>query len=68
MKTYTFWYTEELTRKAGFQAENKEEAIKLLERVQSGEIWIDDLPNGWAKDKDNSNVIGFDTLREIEDV
>ena len=67
MKTYTFWYTEELTRKAGFKAKNREEAIKILEGLQAGDIWFDDLDEGWAKDKDNSNVIGFNTLEEHED-
>ena len=67
MKTYTFWYTEELTRKAGFRAENREEAVKILEGLQAGDIWFDDLDEGWAKDKDNSNVISFDTLKEHED-
>jgi len=62
MTMYTFWYTEEVTYKAGFEAESPEQAKELLEGIQSGEAYVDDLPEFWNKHKDGSLYIGIDTL------
>lgn len=51
MPTYELWYSESYTYKAWFDADNKEEAIKLLEKVQNGDLIIDDLPEFGRKDK-----------------
>ena len=51
MPTYEFWYNEEYTYKAWFQAENKEEAEKLMALVDEGELDIDELPEFGKKDK-----------------
>ena len=51
MPTYELWYSESYTYKAWFEADNKEEAIKLLEKVQNGDLIIDDLPEFGRKDK-----------------
>jgi hypothetical protein len=66
MKTYTFWYTEEVTYKAGFQADNPIDAMVMLRKIQSGEMFIDELPEFWNKGKDGNTLIGFETLEETE--
>lgn len=44
MATYEFWYSETLTYKARFTAENLEQAQDLLDRADSGDIDLDELP------------------------
>jgi hypothetical protein len=51
MPTFEFWYDETYTYKAWFDAENLEEAKKLLDKVTDGEINIDQLPEFGNKDK-----------------
>jgi len=51
MPTFEFWYDETYTYKAWFDAENLEEAKKLLDKVTDGEISIDQLPEFGNKDK-----------------
>ena len=65
LKEFVFWYTEEETLKAGFEAESLEEAEQLLRRLQAGEIGFDDFQGLWQKPKDNGLYVGFDTLQEV---
>lgn len=65
MPTYEFWYDETTTYKAWFDAENLEEAEKLLDRVQDGEMNIDDLPEFGNKDKGYEVALEHSTLEEI---
>lgn len=51
MPNYSIWYSETYTNKGYFTAENEEEAIKLLTKVNMGEIIMDELPNFAFKDK-----------------
>jgi hypothetical protein len=67
MKTYTFWYSEEYTYKAGFQAESLEEATKLINEVFEGDTAIEDLPAFWSKDKGYESDYSPETLEEHED-
>jgi hypothetical protein len=66
MKTYTFWYTEEVTYKAGFQAESLEHAKELLLGLQRGEANVDDLPEFWNSTKGVGTEISLDTLEGDE--
>jgi hypothetical protein len=66
-KTYTFWYDETYTYKAGFTAESLEEAQKLLAEVFEGETAIEDLPGYWSKDKGYESDYAPETLEEYED-
>lgn len=67
MKEYTFWYSETYTYKAGFKAENLEEATKLVNEVFEGERAIEDLPEFWNKDKGYEADYSPETLEEWED-
>ena len=51
MPEYELWYSESYTYKAWFKADSKEQAIELLEKVQEGDIQIEDLPHFGKKDK-----------------
>ena len=51
MATYELWYSESYTYKAWFTADSKEQAVKLLQQVQDGDIQIEDLPDFDKKDK-----------------
>ena len=64
MKEYTFWYTEEITYKAGFKAENAIEASMLLSKVQRGEVYIEELPEFWNKHKDGGVTVTLETIQE----
>ena len=44
-------YSETNTYKAWFQAENKEQAIEMLEAVEQGEAELDELAGFGQKDK-----------------
>jgi hypothetical protein len=67
MKTYTFWYSETYTYKAGFQAESLEEAKKLLNDVFDGERDINTLPEFWFKDKGYETEYSSDTIEEWDE-
>jgi len=62
MKEYTFWYTEEVTYKAGFKAESAEQALELLKGIQRSENDVEDLPEFWHKSKDFSVNLALDTF------
>lgn len=68
MNDYVFWYSETNTYKAGFTAENREEAERLLTSVANGELYhLEDLPEFWSKQKGSEwNVAeSIDTLLEF---
>jgi hypothetical protein len=51
MPEFEIWYSETYTYKGWFQAENKEQAIEMLEAVEQGETLLDDLAGFGHKDK-----------------
>jgi hypothetical protein len=63
MPTYEFWYNETYTYKAWFTAEDKDQAIKMIESVEQGNLDIEDLPEFGKKDKNYE--IELDTIEEI---
>ena len=65
MPSYEIWYSESYTYKAWFDAENKEEALKLLEQVENGDLIIDDLPGFGKKDKGYELDIGAQEVEEL---
>ena len=65
MPSYEIWYSESYTYKAWFDAENKEEAVKLLEQVQNGDLMIDDLPEFGNKDKGYELELGPSEVEEL---
>jgi hypothetical protein len=67
MATFTFWYSETYTNKGWFTADNEDEARKLLEQVQDGELSPDDLPDFGFKDKGYELDISPETLDQIEE-
>jgi hypothetical protein len=64
MNDYTFWYSETNTYKAGFKAENFQQAQDLLSQVFDGETPIEDLPEFWSKGKDFEFEYSPETLEE----
>jgi hypothetical protein len=64
---FSFWYDETYTYKGWFVAKDKEEAIRLLEKVENGEMGIDELEGSSFKDKNYTIGIGFDTLESLDD-
>jgi len=65
MKEYEFWYSESITYKAGFVARDLDHAKELLEKVfTSGEIYLEDLPEFWSKDKGSDFDYSPENLRE----
>ena len=66
MAKYTFWYTEETTYEAGFEADSLEQAKELLEKLRACEIDVEDLTGFWNKDKDGGTCISIDTLEGDE--
>jgi hypothetical protein len=65
MPEFEFWYDETATYKAWFEADSKEQAIEMLEKLEGGMISIDDLPNYQGKLKGYEVQIGHDTLEEV---
>jgi hypothetical protein len=63
MPTYEFWYNETYTYKAWFTADNKDQALKMIESVEQGNLDIEDLPEFGKKDKNYE--IELDTIEEI---
>jgi len=64
MPTFEFWYDETYTYKAWFDAESREEAERLLEQVQKGEIDVSQLPEFGNKDKGYEVSFEHATLEE----
>ena len=67
MKDYSFWYSETYTYKAGFRAENKEQAEALLKNVFEGMEGVRELPDFWENDKGYDAEYSPETLTEWED-
>ena len=65
MAQFEFWYSETQTFKGYFEAESIEEAVKLLEQAQDGEIAFDDLPQWWNKDKGFELEFDPNSVKEI---
>jgi hypothetical protein len=63
MPTYEFWYNETYTYKAWFTAEDKDQALKMIESVEQGNLDIEDLPEFGKKDKNYE--IELDAIEEI---
>ena len=64
MNEYTFWFDETETYKAVFTADNDEQAIELLQKVEGYEMATEDLPNFAKTSKGYDLGIGIDTLEE----
>lgn len=67
MKTYSIWFSEIDTYKMFFQAENLEEAQKLINKVSSGEIDTTDLPEMEKVGKKYEEEFAENTLEELGD-
>jgi hypothetical protein len=65
MPKYTFWFSETYTNKGWFDAESKEQAKDLLNKLELGEITFDDL-EGWGY-KDKGYDLDIDTV-SIEEI
>jgi hypothetical protein len=66
MATYTFWYSETYTNKGWFTADNKEQAIEMLDKIRLGEIDFEELPDFGRKDKNYEVDISPETIEEID--
>ena len=62
---FSFWYDETYTYKGYIKADSEEEARKIIEQVQLGEIGINDLPNFDCKDKGYQLDIDTGTLEDL---
>jgi hypothetical protein len=51
MPEFEFWYDETRTYKAWFTAKDREAALELLDRVQDGDLDLENLPDFANKDK-----------------
>lgn len=67
MKTYTFWFSETYTMKAGFKANSLEEAKALINDVFEGERDVQTLPEFWMKDKGFDCEYSPETLEEWDE-
>jgi hypothetical protein len=68
MARFQVWYTEETTYKAYFEADSLEQAEELLEQVQRGETFTEELPEFHSKIKESGLYVGMDTLEELPEV
>ena len=66
MTQFSFWYSETSTFKGYFEADSLEEAKKLLEQINDGEISLDDLPSFENKSKEFGLEAELDTLEANE--
>ena len=64
MPTYNFWYSETLVFVAGFDAENIEEAKRLLRELRESNEDPADLPNFESKQKNSELQIDLESLEE----
>lgn len=65
MKRFSIKFDEEYYGYIGFTAESPEEAQKVLEQLEAGEIDERELPNYWRRDKSGNTE--FSDLTEEED-
>lgn len=66
MPEFEIWYSETYTYKAWFTANDKEQALELLEQVESDEIEMDDLPGFGKKDKSYEIEMDLPSLEELK--
>ena len=64
MPDYSVWYSDTYTYKGYFTADNKEQALELLNKVEMGEILMEQLPKFAFKDKGYELEIDPGTLQE----
>jgi len=64
---FSFWYDETYTYKGYITADSREEALKLIEQVELGEIRINDMPGFTCKDKGYTFEIDPGTLENLND-
>jgi len=65
MPTFEFWYDETYTYKAWFKADNEEQAIDWLNKVELGEMDITELPDFGNKDKSYELLFDVSSVKEI---
>lgn len=65
MPTFEIWYSETYTYKAWFQAEDKDKAIEMLEKVREGDAGLEELPDFGKKDKNYELDIQPSEVAEI---
>ena len=68
MATFTVWFSQTDTSKAWFEAENKEQALALLEKLNSGEIDHTQLDNLSIKLKEVELEFDPFTLEQIDEI
>lgn len=66
MAKFTTWYSEEVITQIWFDAENAEEAQKMVEKIIDDETFINDLPNFDSKSKYNDFTIAIEDLEEVK--
>ena len=64
---FSFWYDETYTYKGYITADSREEALKLIEQVELGEMSINDMPGFTCKDKGYTLEIDPGTLENLND-
>ena len=64
MPDYSVWYDEVYTYKGYFTADNREQALELLNKVAMGEIQMEQLPSFGSKDKGYELETDLNTLEE----
>jgi len=64
LPTYNFWYSETLVFVAGFEAENIEEAERLLKELDEKGVDPCDLPGFESKQKDCEIEYDLESLEE----
>jgi hypothetical protein len=68
MATFTVWFSQTDTSKAWFEAESKEQALALLEKLNSGEIDHTQLDNLSIKLKEVELEFDPYTLEQIDEI
>jgi hypothetical protein len=68
MPTFTVWFSQTDTSKAWFEAESKEQALALLEKLNSGEIDHTQLANLSIKLKEVELEFDPFTLEQIDEI
>jgi hypothetical protein len=64
MPDYSVWYDDIYTYKGYFTADSREQALELLNKVELGEILMDQLPGFAFKDKGYQLEVDPGTLEE----
>jgi hypothetical protein len=64
MPDYSVWYSDTYTYKGYFTADSREQALELLNKVEMGQIVMDELPEFVFKDKGYEIEVDPGTLEE----